>query len=140
MKEKDENIDIGSICAYWVAEAEDDLKVAEHLFDKADYSYSLFFGHLAIEKILKAIFVIEHKKHAPPIHNLVRLAKHANVEINEGRKNALATITAFNIEARYPDIKRKFRQKCTKKYTETHIEIIKEIFNWLRLHLKSNMH
>jgi len=58
LKEKDENIDIGSICAYWAAEAEDDLKVAEHLFDKGDYSYSLFFGHFAIEKILKAIFVI----------------------------------------------------------------------------------
>ena len=35
---------------YWVSEAEESLGVARHLFEKEDYSYALFFGHLAIEK------------------------------------------------------------------------------------------
>ncbi len=42
---------------YWLESSEDDWKVANHLFEKEDYSYSLFFGHLTIEKILKAIYV-----------------------------------------------------------------------------------
>lgn len=42
---------------YWITSAEDDWRVAQHLFDKGDYSYSLFFGHLTIEKYLKAIYV-----------------------------------------------------------------------------------
>jgi HEPN domain-containing protein len=40
---------------YWLESAEGDWDVANHLFEKGDYSYSLFFGHLTIEKILKAI-------------------------------------------------------------------------------------
>jgi HEPN domain-containing protein len=35
---------------FWLEEAEEAKQVAEHLFEKKDYSYSLFFGHLAIEK------------------------------------------------------------------------------------------
>ena len=50
-------LDISQIKSYWISEADEALTVAEHLFDKKDYSYALFFGHLAIEKILKSIYV-----------------------------------------------------------------------------------
>jgi HEPN domain-containing protein len=50
MEKKD--LDIETIKRYWVAEAEEGLNVAGHLFEKGDYSYALFFGHLAIEKLL----------------------------------------------------------------------------------------
>jgi HEPN domain-containing protein len=43
------------IVAYWKVEAEESLKVAHHLIEKKDYSYALFFGHLAVEKLLKAL-------------------------------------------------------------------------------------
>ena len=46
-----EKIDWLSVLDYWLEEAENDLKVAGDLFDKENYSYSLFFGHLAIEKL-----------------------------------------------------------------------------------------
>lgn len=39
--------------------------------------------------------------------------------------------TACNTEARYPDVKRAFRQKCTFEYTEQHMELIKELLAWL---------
>jgi HEPN domain-containing protein len=130
-------VDIVAIRDYWEAEAKDDLKVAEHLFEKGDYSYCLFFGHLAIEKLLKAIFVAKNKKHAPPIHNLVRLARKAHVEIDKESVDNLATITSFNIEARYPDMKRSFREKCNEEYTRHQFNKIKEIFAWLQLILTS---
>jgi len=31
---------------YWLKTADQDWKVANHLFEKKDYSYALFFGHL----------------------------------------------------------------------------------------------
>lgn len=43
------------IVDYWKTEAEESLEVSRHLFEKNDYSYALFFGHLAVEKIIKAI-------------------------------------------------------------------------------------
>ena len=46
-------MDKKDIINYWDSEAKESLQVAQHLFDKKDYSYALFFGHLAIEKLLK---------------------------------------------------------------------------------------
>jgi hypothetical protein len=60
------------------------------------------------------------------------LARGAGLELDEARTDALVTITAFNLEARYPDIKRAFRQKCTPEYTAEQMTLIKELFEWLR--------
>jgi HEPN domain-containing protein len=48
-------MDKNEIVDYWIAEAEESLDVAQHLFEKEDFSYALFFGHLAVEKIIKAV-------------------------------------------------------------------------------------
>ena len=42
---------------YWSDTAEHDLKTAEHLFEKGDYAWCLFIGHLVLEKFLKALYV-----------------------------------------------------------------------------------
>ena len=125
-------MDIKAIKSFWITEAEEALQVADHLMEKGDYSYALFFGHLAIEKLLKALYVVKHKNHAPPIHNLLRLAKFVGIAIPEDKIDALLEISAFNIEARYPDIKRTFREKCNAEYSEYQIRVIKEIFRWLQ--------
>jgi len=123
------------ITAYWQTEADEALHVAAHLIEAGDYSYALFFGHLAVEKMLKALYVYRKQQHAPPIHNLLRLAQLAELEPNPTQTEALVTITAFNIEARYPDIKRAFRQQCTIEFTTRHMASIKEVLLWLKSHL-----
>jgi HEPN domain-containing protein len=125
-------LDIENISSYWRDEAKEALEVADHLFEKEDYSYALFFGHLALEKLLKALFIEKRKEHAPPIHNLFRLSKLADIQLNENQKGALMLVTSFNIEARYPNIQRSFRRKCTKEFTQTQMENIKELFAWLK--------
>lgn len=127
-----ETFDTEQVISYWLTEAQESLQVADHLVEKRDFSYALFFGHLAIEKILKAIHAARFQEHAPPIHNLLRLAKIAGLEPDEPQTKALLTITAFNIEARYPDLKRAFRQQCTPEYTQRQLVSIKELFVWLR--------
>ena len=127
-----EEFDVERVKTYWLTEAEEALQVADHLVEKTDYSYALFFGHLAIEKVLKALYVAKFQDHAPPIHNLLRLARAAGLELDETQTDALITITAFNIEARYPDVKRAFRQRCTAEYTERQMVVIEELYEWLR--------
>ena len=83
MDEKELNVE--KLKTYWVLEAEEALQVANHLVEKGDYSYALFFGHLAVEKILKSLYVIRRRKHAPQVHNLLRLAK-AGCRIRAGRR------------------------------------------------------
>ena len=51
-----EKLDIDQLVAFWLSEADEALTVSDHLVEKKDFSYALFFGHLAIEKILKALY------------------------------------------------------------------------------------
>ncbi len=125
-------MDIQKIRDFWVEEATEALRVARHLFEKEDYSYALFFGHLAIEKFLKAIYVVKKGEQAPYIHNLKRLAEIADIQLSEIQKDHLTRITAFNLEARYPDERRGFREKCTKEFTQNELREIEEIFKWLK--------
>jgi HEPN domain-containing protein len=120
------------VVSYWLTEADEALRVADHLVEKADYSYALFFGHLAVEKVLKALYANRRGDHAPPIHNLLRLAKAVGLDLDEAQTEALVTITAFNIEARYPDLRRTFRRKCTAEFTQVHMATVKELYRWLR--------
>ncbi len=119
------------IVDYWVTEADESLNVAQHLFEKEDFSYSLFFGHLAVEKIIKAL-IVKSNLEVPRSHNLLRLAKEAQIEISEQNKASLIRITAFNLESRYPDYKKEFRKKCTQQFTQMELEKIKKVFIWLK--------
>ena len=120
------------IINYWVSEAEESLGVARHLFEKEDYSYSLFFGHLAIEKVIKAILAQRSKQQIPRSHNLLRLAQEADIDITDELKHTLIRITTFNLESRYPDYKKEFRRKCTEQFTAKELERVEEIFVWLK--------
>ena len=88
--------DVEKLKEYWLTEAEEALQVADHLVDKEDNSYALFFGHLAVEKLLKALYVVRRGEHAPPVHNLLRLAKAAGLSPNDAKTDELIRITAFN--------------------------------------------
>ena len=125
-------MDAEKVKKFWMEEAQESLQVAKHLFEKRDFSYALFFGHLAVEKILKAFYVIKKKDQAPYSHNLLSLAQLAEITLSDEKKEKLIKITAFNLESRYPDEKRSFRKKCTEAYTESELNQVEEIFAWLK--------
>ena len=132
-----QEFDARAVAQYWFTEAEETLTVANHLIEKGDCSYALFFGHLAVEKELKGLYAIRRGRHAPPIHNLLRLTRAAGIEPDEAQTEVLIRITAFNIEARYPDLKRDFRRRCTSEYATEQMVAIREVLTWLKSHRTS---
>jgi HEPN domain-containing protein len=116
---------------YWLEASEIDYKAMNNLFESKDYVWSLFIGHLVIEKLLKALIVKRDQEVVPKIHNLNKLADVALLKLDEVQKNLLDVITSFNIEARYPDYKNEFYKKCDYKFTSEHINQIKELRLWL---------
>jgi HEPN domain-containing protein len=123
---------------YWVKSSDRDFRTMNHLFEKKDYTWSLFIGHLVTEKLLKAYYVINHNDHPPLIHNLLRLAENGGLELDEEQKDILVTVTTFNIRARYDDYKLEFYKTCSKEYTETWIKKIKGFRKWIKTqHLKT---
>ncbi len=122
---------------YWVESSDRDFSTMEHLFEKKDYHWALFMGHLLIEKLLKACYVKKVDNQPPFTHNLLRLGEKSGMELSENQKDFLVTVTAFNIRARYDDYKFAFYKTCTKTYTTTWIAEIKEFRQWTkREHLK----
>jgi|JTFO01.1.fsa_nt_gb HEPN domain-containing protein len=125
-------MDITEKISYWYLSAEKDWTVAKHLFEKADYSYALFFGHLTLEKLLKGLCVQFSRENPPRSHRLVYLAEKADIELNDAHIELLEIVTDFNLEARYPDEKFTFYKKCTKEFTQKYLDKIEEVKTWLQ--------
>ena len=125
-------LDKDKIVTFWIESSDEDYETMMILFESKRYTWSLFIGHLMIEKLLKAYYVSEKEKHPPFIHNLLRLAELSGLTISENQKIDLATITAFNINARYDNYKKSFQNKCTPEFTGLWIEKIKKLRQWIR--------
>ncbi|MFA4853527.1 MAG: HEPN domain-containing protein [Bacteroidales bacterium] len=113
---------------YWIDTSEKDWEVSLVLFKQKKYLYSLFFAHLHIEKICKALWVKNNKSDYPPkIHNLNKLLAQAGITLAEEDETFAADINKFNIEGRYPDYVSNIDLICTKDYTHDYLEKIKKL-------------
>lgn len=121
---------------FWLDSSDDNYKSMINMFNAGEYMWSLFIGHLSIEKLLKAYYIKVVALEIPRIHDLYRLAMKSNLELSDEQKDALQYITLFNIEIRYEDYKKDFYKKCTKEFAEKNIEKIKEIRTWLQQKIK----
>ena len=119
------------IIKYWVALAEQDHQTMIHLHESKDYHWSLFLGHLVLEKLLKTIYVALVDTKVPWTHDLLRLSEKAGLKPSDKQKDQMDIVTSFNIAARYPDYKHSFYNKCTPAFTEKNLIIIKELKTWL---------
>ncbi len=124
-------LDVEKIKNHWIETANDDFNTMHELFKAKSYNWALFVGHISVEKLLKALYVKLHKKHAPPIHNLYRLAELCNIELTDKYSDWLDTITSFNINARYDDYKREFHKLCTHEYARSWIDRMEELRKWI---------
>jgi len=119
------------VIKYWLTGSKEDFDSAEILYQNKKYHHALFFCHLSIEKMLKAI-IVRSTKAAPPLsHDLVRLAEKAAVPLSGRQKNELAEITTFNIGARYDDYKLSFRKKAKKQFALKYLKKTREMLQWL---------
>ncbi|MEW5693368.1 MAG: HEPN domain-containing protein [Candidatus Hydrogenedentota bacterium] len=121
---------------YWLSCAEQDLAVAEHLFTHGYYIWSLFIGHLVIEKMLKAFYVKDNFKIPPKIHNLLILAESTRINLTSEQKKLLFEINGFNIETRYPEEKMTFYKICDQKFANEYFTKIKELYLCLKEQMK----
>jgi len=123
------------LISFWIESSDRDFVTMEHLFESKDYHWSLYVGHLVIEKLLKACYVKNVNNHVPFIHDLLKLASKSNLEINEKKRKLLNIITTFNLQAKYDEYKYEFYKKSTKNFASLWIENIKRIREWIKKEL-----
>lgn len=119
---------------YWLKSSDDDFETMQVIFQNKRNTWSLFLGHLVIEKLLKGLYAKKNvdSPYAIKSHNLLALAEKCDLELTDKQIENLQIITQFNISARYDDYKQNFKQKCTDEYTIKQINNIKEVRTWLR--------
>jgi HEPN domain-containing protein len=123
--------------SYWLKTADNDWQVANHLMEKGDFPYALFFAHLTLEKTLKALYVKKSDDPPPLSHRLVFLAEKTNLPVSPEQLELLEIVTDFNLEARYPDERFSFFEKCTAAFAGDYMTKIEEFYKWLLLRIKS---
>jgi len=116
---------------YWVDTSNDDYVVMENLFDNGHHASSLFLGHLVVEKLLKAYYVKNAGVDCPRIHDLLKIATLAGLEVTDSQRIFLDEVTTFNILARYSDYKRRFSENLDREFTALYAGKIKEFRQWL---------
>lgn len=109
---------VTNLVDYWVKSSKEKLKTMKSLYKDSRYVDCLFFGHLVLEKILKALVVQETRNNAPYTHSLLHLAKIAKIELTKEELEFLEEVDRFHINSRYPDPKLNFYKSCTQAYTE----------------------
>ncbi len=60
----------------------------QNIFVNKEYVWSLFVGHLCIEKLLKALYVKEIDIITPRVHDLYKLAIKCHLEMTEEQRGS----------------------------------------------------
>jgi HEPN domain-containing protein len=126
LKTKQEHIN------FWIAQANDDWSAVNTLFQGKNYPQCLFFAHLVIEKICKAIWIKSNDQNVPPrTHNLIFLLSETPISLTEDRSEFLLNLNRFQLEGRYPDYLTKMHDICNEQFTKSILETVTELRSWL---------
>jgi len=127
-------LNTAKIISYWKESAKESWRVARALYEKREYPYALFFGHLTLEKTLKALSVKKTKTHAKYTHNLLVLAADTRLKLTNEEEQFLNDVTKFNIETRYPEDIQKFYKKYREdaQLARNYFKRIKKFYLWLQ--------
>ena len=123
-------INVDKQIEYWQNTSAEDIETAEILIDKKKYKEGLFFYHLSIEKILKALYVKNNKELAPKTHNLNYLINKSSLNMNNDLIDIINNLHFFQLEGRYPE--NGIKQPAF-NYVIKLVENVKELRKWLIL-------
>jgi len=98
---------------------------------RAVYLYVLFCCQQAVEKALKALIVRRTGEFPPRLHNLLRLAKSAGIQLDTDRKRFLGELSAYYIQSRYPEEIKASVSAITREIADATLRTTEETIQWL---------
>jgi len=121
-------VDIAKQIVFWKDSAKEDWVVARQLVDNGHIRHGLFFAHLTLEKILKALICKHSQDLAPRLHNLSRLSEMTGITLETEYVDILAEMNAFHIEGRYPE---SLTTPPMKEEALSYITRAEKVYQWL---------
>ena len=118
---------------YWIKSSDNDWEAVSSLKNSNKNLQALFFAHLVLEKICKALWVRDNELNIPPkTHNLVRLLYQTKLILDESKLIFLEEFNDFQLEGRYPDYMFAMAKKCNKIYTDSLLKQVNILRQWLK--------
>lgn len=87
----------------WIERAQYDYDTALAMLGTGRWVYVLFCCQQSVEKSIKALITARTGELPPRIHNLVRLAEEARLELTPELRRFLGELSAYYIQSRYPE-------------------------------------
>lgn len=118
---------------FWIEQAEDDWSAVDTLREGRKNLHSLFFAHLVIEKLCKALWIKHNLENVPPrTHNLILLLESTPIKLSTEQHEFLLNLNRFQLEGRYPDYMTKMHHICNETFTNDILFRVKSIKVWLQ--------
>jgi HEPN domain-containing protein len=118
--------------SFWLSQSEDDWAAVDTLFQGKNYLQSLFFAHLVIEKICKALWIKHNQENVPPrTHNLIYLMTATPIKLDDDKSEFMLYLNRFQLEGRYPEYMTRMHNICNKEFTAEMIEKTNLLKSWL---------
>ncbi len=113
---------------FWESSGMDFWNSALILLENEKHRESLFLFCLAVEKWLKANWVMDNIENVPPrIHDLQSLYSQTELDCEDDLVDFLDTVNRWNLEGRYPDYKKSLAKLATKEYMEKQYEKLQKL-------------
>ncbi|MBL7132082.1 MAG: HEPN domain-containing protein [Candidatus Omnitrophica bacterium] len=120
----------------WIEISEYDLKTAEAMLSAARYLYVAFMCQQALEKILKAFYVMKKNELPPRTHNLLYLVDILEIDLGDKKLELLSQLNQFYLESRYPGERIQLAKEVDKNKAIEILEKTKEAWKCLRQKLR----
>ena len=118
---------------YWDNQVDEDFDCAYVLYKANHFAQSLFWAHLSLEKLCKAIWIKENEGNTVPfIHNLLRIITLTRLEFSEEELSFFSEMNTFQIKGRYPEYAENLDETITKEVCEEYLEKTKQMILCLR--------
>ncbi|MBK5285465.1 MAG: HEPN domain-containing protein [Bacteroidia bacterium] len=122
---------------YWTQSAKKDFETMQYLIKGKKFVHALFFGHLYLEKIAKAVWIKSNNENYPPkIHNILSVLQQAKVSLEEKHQLFLLKLNQYQVEGRYPEDIEKLYKITDRKLVAEYVVTIKDIAKCLQKKLR----
>jgi len=113
---------------YWAKQVDEDFDCANVLYRANHFAQSLFWAHLALEKLTKALWIKKNDGNTPPfVHNLLRLIIQTNEYFSEEQLQFINEMNTFQIKGRYPDYAESLERTITKEICKEYLAETKKM-------------
>ena len=114
--------------AYWMNSADQNWQEVSAMLNAGTYVPCLFWAHLTIEKLAKALWVKENTSDTPPFtHNIARLLADTSITLTSTQATFIQQLNTFQLEGRYESYTANLRQMATLTFTQSVLQDVTDL-------------